>query len=188
MYNIEGIAINPISIIVGHWLIYIIFLSIIVTLVLKSNSIANLVKATEVTKQKIGKGIRTFALILLALSAVEIIYFYIDTVGYFSNKKEYPNYHLCKIKKITIHKGILITEMLFSCENDKTFKIDNWGFNLLSWSEISYMLTSYKHKLIYSKVFDDSENAFCKFTILPKTGIIINLQPINSQNTNKNIP
>lgn len=178
-------VINPISIIVGYWMIYIIFLSIILILAIKSDSIVNLLKTTEDTKQKMSKGIRIFAMILLALLVVEITYFFIDTVGYLSNKKEYPKYHTCKLKKVKSYKGIIRTEILFICEDNKLFRVDNNLDPKLSWDEISTILTSYRRTHISSYSIDDSEKIFAKFTILPKTGIIINVQPLDTSEYKK---
>ncbi len=112
----SDIEINPTSIIIGHWIEYFIFLSIATILAKKSNSIT--------PKPEINKGIRLIALVLLALSVFQIIPFFIDTLGYLYNKKEYPKYETCEIKQITTYRSVIRTKILFTCKDGKNFIID----------------------------------------------------------------
>ncbi len=161
----SDIDINPTSIIIGYWIEYLIFLSIATILAKKSNSIT--------PKPEINKGIRLIAVILLVLSVFQTISLLLDTFGYLNNKKEYTRYETCEIKQITVRQDIFQTEIHFTCKDGKNFIIDKWTLDFSK-----EVIFNSKGKKITSSGFTDDEKVLLKFTILPKTKIVIDSQLI----------
>lgn len=159
MHDIE---ITPVSTIINYWLSNLLLLLITIIIIKKSGSITS--------RPDINKGIRIFALILLVLLFFEIIPLLIDTSGYLYNKKEYPKYEVCQVKQIKIHYRVLKTEIFFTCEDDRQYKIDKWVLNL----DKEVILNSKRGKMILLS-FSDFEQRFYRFTILPETKKVIEI-------------
>ncbi len=160
----SSIEINPTFIIISHWIEYIVLLSVFI-IILKA------VKPTG----NFGKGIRLIFVILSAVSVAGIVSLFIDTVGYSSDKKEYPKYEVCEIKQITTFRNVIHTRILFTCKDGRKFTIDKWTLDL-----DKDLIFDGKGRLVSSYTFTDDEKAVGKFTILPVSKIIINVQPVEN--------